>query len=70
MEKIIAGIFAIAVFLIFLAAFNVIIAFPVKWCWNYTVVYIWHLPSITWGQAWCLTFLAGILLKSSNYNDN
>lgn len=37
-------------------------AFPVKWCWNYAAVDVFSLPEITWGKAWCLMFLGGILL--------
>ena len=47
------------------AAIGLLMAFPVKWCWNYAVVAVWGLPSITWGQAWCLSFLAHIFFKST-----
>lgn len=52
------GIIAIA------AGIGLLMAFPVMWCWNYAVVAIWKLPTITWGQAWCINFLAHILIKS------
>jgi hypothetical protein len=44
---------------------GMLLAFPIKWSWNYTVVYVWHLPVITWGHAWCLSFLSGLLVQSS-----
>lgn len=47
------------------AAFGLLLAFPIMWCWNHAVTAIWHLPAITWGQAWCLNFLCGVLIKSS-----
>ena len=45
-------------------------AFPIMWCWNYAVVAIWALPAITWGKAWCLMFLSGMLIKSTLINPN
>lgn len=45
-------------------------AFPVKWCWNYAVVTTFGLPAITWGKAWCLSFLASTLIKSTQANNN
>ena len=48
------------------ACIGLLMAFPIKWCWNYAVVAIWGLPTITWGQAWCLSFLSHVLIKSSS----
>jgi hypothetical protein len=45
-------------------AFGLLWAFPVKWCWNATMPYLFALPVLSWGKAWCLMFLASILLKS------
>lgn len=47
------------------AGLGLLMAFPIKWCWNYAVVPVWDLPCITWGQAWCLSFLSHVLIKSS-----
>jgi hypothetical protein len=44
---------------------GLLMMFPIKWCWNYTMPYIFGLPVITWGQAWCLSFLCGALIKSN-----
>ena len=52
--------------LVVAAGVGLLIAFPVMWCWNYAVVPVWHLPEITWGQAWCLNFLAHLMIKSSS----
>jgi len=38
-------------------AFGLLVAFPIKWCWNYTLPWMFHWPSIEWGHAWCLLFL-------------
>ena len=64
MEKVIAGI-TLAVGAIALAAiFGLLVAFPLMWSWNYTIPCIFGLHTINWGQAWCLNFIAGILIKS------
>jgi hypothetical protein len=52
-------------FIVISAVFGLLLAFPVMWCWNYTLPAIFHLTTITWGQAWCLQFLAGMFIKSA-----
>jgi len=52
-------------FLIFALCFGLLLAFPIKWCWNYAIVDIFDLPTVTWGKAWCLYFLSRILIKSA-----
>jgi hypothetical protein len=63
---ILAGIGVITV----IAVVGLLLAFPVKWCWNYTMPYLFELKTITWGQAWCLNFLAGCLVRSTQTNNN
>ena len=58
------GIFMIAVY----AGFGLLLAFPIKWCWNFAMVPTFHLPTITWGVAWCLHFLSVLLIKSALIN--
>lgn len=48
-----------------LAGWGLLFAFPIKWTWNVTMPYLFGLPAITWGKAWCLNFLAGCLIKMS-----
>lgn len=63
----IAGFIMVAFALIaVIAVGGVIFAWPLKWCWNYTMPAIFGLPVITWGQAWCLNFIAGCLIKSTH----
>jgi hypothetical protein len=64
-ETITTAVLAIIGIIVVAAGIGLLIAFPIKWCWNYAVVAIWHLPVITWGQAWCLSFLSHVLIKSS-----
>ena len=44
---------------------SVLLALPVKWAWNVTMPYLFSLPVITAGKAWCLMFLSQMLLKST-----
>lgn len=60
-----AALFMLLGVLAFLGSFGLLLAFPIKWCWNYTMPYLFSLKTITWGQAWCLSFLASMLIKSS-----
>ena len=52
------------------AGISLLLAYPVSWCWNYAVVAVFGLPKITWGMAWCLSFLAHVFFKSSVTNTN
>lgn len=65
MDKVIVALIGIVGVVVVAAGFGLLLAFPIKWCWNASVVHIWSLPPITWVQAWCLNFLAGCLIKSS-----
>lgn len=49
-----------------LAGLGLLLAFPIKWTWNATMPYLFSLPTITWGKAWCLNFLCGCLLKKAS----
>jgi hypothetical protein len=71
MEEGIKGFLLIIMAIVLIAVFSLILAYPVMWCWNYSVVTIFKLPIITWCQAWCLMFLTNILIKStSSYSKN
>ena len=50
--------------MVILAAFGMLMAFPVKWTWNTTMPDLFSLPTIDWLQAWCLFLLSNFLLKS------
>jgi len=70
MEKILIAVFAIIGVIALVAIFGLVLAFPIKWCWNYTMPFLFSLHKITWGHAWCLNFLAGCLIKASQTNTN
>lgn len=44
---------------------SIIAAFPLKWAWNGVVPGVFGLKEIGFWEAFCLTWLSGILLKSS-----
>ena len=50
------------------AGVGLVLAFPIKWTWNATMPYLFSLPTITWGKAWCLNFLCHSLIKASQTN--
>jgi hypothetical protein len=41
------------------------ICIPVSLTWNYVMTYLFGFKTISWGQAWCLSFLSGVLFKST-----
>lgn len=65
MKTIITAILVIIGGLAVVAVVSLLLAFPVKWTWNYVMPYLFNLKALTWSQAWCLMFLSGVLLKTS-----
>ncbi len=63
MEKLIkaVGTAVIGMALVFFIA--VIMAFPVKWSWNYVMPYLFGFKTVGFLQAWCLMFLAATFFK-------
>jgi hypothetical protein len=43
-------------------------AFLVNWLWNWVVPDLFHLPEITFGQAFALTWLTALLFGRTSYN--
>ena len=70
MNDLLTGIFLLIGIIVFVALFGLLLAFPIKWCWNYTIPAIFGLHTITWGQAWCLNFLTGCFFKATQTNNN
>ena len=59
-----AAIFVVIGFFASVVVLGLLFAFPIKWTWNATMPYLFALPTITWGKAWCLNFLCGMLVRS------
>ncbi|TET30120.1 MAG: hypothetical protein E3J70_05375 [Candidatus Heimdallarchaeota archaeon] len=68
--KIVLCVVAVIGMVVVLAGIGLLLAFPIKWTWNVTMPYLFSLPTITWGKAWCLNFLCGCLIKASQGNMN
>lgn len=65
MEKVLLGVLLGLGVIVLAGGISLLLAWPIMWCWNYAVVSIWALPALTWGKAWCLSFLANCLIKST-----
>lgn len=63
MDKFITAVGVIVIAVCLIAAFGLLWAFPIKWTWNYLMAGVFGLPTLTWGQAWCLYFLAANLIR-------
>jgi hypothetical protein len=63
-------IFLIAVLVLGVIAINAVlgllVAFPVMWLWNWLAPTVFHLPLLTYWQAYGLYLLCAILFKSSS----
>jgi hypothetical protein len=70
MDKLLIALFALVGIIVLAAVIGLAMAFPIMWCWNYAIVSIFGLPAITWGKAWCLSFLANCLIKSTLTTNN
>ena len=64
-EKVCEGLMYSAVYILAIAGIGLLLAFPIKWTWNATMPYLFALPTLTWGKAWCLNFLFTCFLKSA-----
>jgi len=53
---------------IIMIIFGLLFAFPLKWMWNYSIVYIFDLPIIGWGHAYCLWILSSWFFKANLIN--
>ncbi len=70
LAKILLVLAALVGIIVLVAGIGLFLAFPIKWTWNVTMPYLFSLPTITWGKAWCLYFLCGCLIKASQTNNN
>lgn len=65
MEKVLFAVVGVVGVIGIVVVVSLIFSFPVMWCWNYVMPYLFGLKIITWGHAWCLSFLSGTLIKST-----
>lgn len=70
METVVKIVGVVITMIALIAGVGLLLAFPIKWTWNVTMPYLFALPTITWGKAWCLNFLCGCLIKANQTNSN
>lgn len=61
--KIIKIVSAILVVPVVTLAFGILLAYPLKWAWNYVIPYLFGLPQIGALQAFCLLWVTQALIK-------
>lgn len=56
---------AVIIGVLFVSGWSLLMAFPVKWLWNYAAVSALGVHTIGFWQALCLLMLCGFLFKST-----
>jgi len=64
MDALLKAIGAVVVVFGLLVIFAAVFALPTYWLWNWLMPTIFHLPTITFFQAWGVNALCGGLFKS------
>ena len=68
LQKIAMGIGIGVILLIIFAVVSIVAAIPPYFLWNWLMPAIFGLTTITFWQAWGLSFLSSILFKNSSSN--
>jgi len=63
MDKVVEAITIFIGGVLILGLLSILVACPVKWCWDYVMPYLFDLKEISLGQAWCLSFLSGVFFN-------
>ncbi|MBI5077109.1 hypothetical protein HZB94_01890 [Candidatus Falkowbacteria bacterium] len=66
LQKLVLAIVAGIFFLVMMFIFGLITAVPVYFLWNWLMPALFNIKTITFLQAWGISFLASILFKSSS----
>ena len=70
MDKFITALgFAVFMF-VMVVLFAFLFAIITKWAWAYSIAEIFHLPELTFWQAYWLNVLGGMVCKSSSIHSN
>jgi hypothetical protein len=64
MNKIIGLVGMVLGFVGVAALLGIMLCFPLMWTWNYVMPYLFGLKVISWGQAWCLSFVCNTLIRN------
>ena len=70
MGNLLVFVFALALALVLAAATGLLVAFPVKWLWNYAAVDVLHMYPLDFWHAWALSWLCTLLFKTSVSSDS
>jgi hypothetical protein len=70
MENVIAGIGVGVAALAIIVAVALLTGWITMLCWNYTLPYLFGFKTITYLQGFALNILSGMLLKSTQTNNN
>lgn len=66
MDKLIAGLFVAGLMVLMVLVFSFFFALITQIAWAYSVAEIFHLPELTFMQAFALNVLGGMVCKGSN----
>jgi len=53
--------------IVFAFGLSILMAYPLMWCWNYVMPFMFGLSKITFWQMFCLNFLMSSFFKSTSY---
>lgn len=69
MEKLLAILFGAPLVLGALALLGLLLSVPLYFAWNYDAD-LFHVPHLTWLQAWALSVVAASLIKPSSVSSS
>lgn len=64
-DAVIKGTITFLIAVIIMSIFDLLWAFPVMWCWNYVMPYLFELPKLNWSMSFCFLFVLTSLWKVS-----
>jgi hypothetical protein len=70
MDKLVGAIFAAIFMFMMVMFFAFLFAIITQWAWEGSIAQIFHLPNLTFWQAFWLNTLGGMLCKSSSVSSS
>ena len=65
MDTFITEMFCFILGIIIVFCVSLLMAFPLQWCWNYVMPYLFDLKSISWLHAWCMGIITTLLFRNN-----
>lgn len=56
--------------ILLVAGLSLLMAYPTMWAWNYVMPYLFGFKTLSFWQAFCVNYLAGTLIRSTQTNNN